>query len=225
MAEENGTTDRRRRRLTGGARERSRPGPRANRGRGGVTDGRTRPSNPIQPDTLDRQIITLLRSDGRRSNREIARRLGVPEATVRYRVRRLTESGVLKITASVDPEHLGYALTAVISVQVEPPLMVSAAETIGAMPEVMWLAIAAGVSDLILTASFHNQEEMFEFIAERLSHVPGVSRTQTSVCMRVVKKTHEWATDLTTAITGDDLGEPVAFHDDDIDEAVAASDD
>lgn len=125
---------------------------------------------------------------------------------MRYRVRRLTESGVLKITASVDPEHLGYALTAVISVQVEPPLLVSAAETIGAMPEVMWLAIAAGVSDLILTASFHNQEEMFEFIAQRLSLVPGVSRTQTSVCMRIVKKTHEWATDLTMALS--DTGLP-----------------
>jgi len=69
----------------------------------------------------------MLRADGRRSNREIARTLGVPEATVRYRVRRLTESGVLKITASVDPEHLGYALTAVISVHVEPRQLLAAA--------------------------------------------------------------------------------------------------
>jgi DNA-binding Lrp family transcriptional regulator len=70
----------------------------------------------------------------------------------------------------------------------------------------MLMAISAGVSDLILTASFHNQEEMFEFIAQRLSHVPGVNRTQTSVCMRVVKKSHEWATDLTMAISEHDPG-------------------
>jgi Lrp/AsnC family transcriptional regulator for asnA, asnC and gidA len=181
----------------------------------------------LQPDDLDRQIITLLRADGRRSNREVARRLNVPEATVRYRVRRLTESGVLKITASVDPEHLGYALTSVISIQVEPRQLVAAANSVAAMPEVVWLAIAAGSSDVILTASFHNQEEMFVFITERLAHVPGVSRTETSVCMKVVKKSHEWATDLTSPLSGAP-GPQFAREDDepyDVGDAQLASDD
>jgi len=143
----------------------------------------------------------MLRADGRRSNREIARTLGVPEATVRYRVRRLTDGGVLKITASVDPEHLGYALTAVISVHVEPRLLIDAAHVIGAMPEVMWLSITAGASDITLIASFHSQEEMFTFITERLAHVAGTNRTETSVCLRVVKKMHEWATELTSSLS------------------------
>lgn len=160
--------------------------------------GRARPI--IQPDELDRQIITLLREDGRRSNREVARRLSVPEATVRYRVRRLTDSGVLKIAASVDPEHLGYALTAVISVTAEPRQFVAASEAIAEMPEVMWLAITTGASDLVLTASFHNQESMFTFVTDQLAHVPGITRIETSVCMRVVKKSHQWSTDLTSAI-------------------------
>jgi Lrp/AsnC family transcriptional regulator for asnA, asnC and gidA len=159
-----------------------------------------RPRPTIQPDDLDRQIISLLREDGRRSNREVARRLGVPEATVRYRVRRLTDSGVLKIAASVDPEHLGYALTAVILVTVEPRLFVEASTAISGMPEVMWLAITAGASDIILTASFHNQEEMFTFVADRLAHVAGIHHIETSVCMRVVKKSHQWSTDLTSSM-------------------------
>ncbi len=158
----------------------------------------------VQLDDLDRQIISLLREDGRRSNREVARRLGVPEATVRYRVRRLTDSGVLKIAASVDPEHLGYALTSVISVTVEPRRFVDASNAIAAMPQVMWLAITTGASDLVLTASFHNQEEMFTFVADELAHVPGISRIETSVCMKVVKKSHEWATDLTSNIAANE---------------------
>jgi Lrp/AsnC family transcriptional regulator for asnA, asnC and gidA len=157
----------------------------------------------------------MLRADGRRSNREIARTLDVPEATVRYRVRRLTEGGVLKITASVDPEHLGYELTAVISVHVEPRLLIDAAREIGRMPEVMWLAITAGVSDVTLIASFHNQEEMFTFITERLAHVAGTTRTETSVCLRVVKKMHEWATELTST-----LSEPVQLDSRALDESI-----
>ena len=119
---------------------------------------------------------------------------------MRYRVRRLTDSGVLKIAASVDPEHLGYALTSVISVTVEPRRFVEASDTIAAMPEVMWLAITTGASDLVLTASFHNQDEMFTFVTDRLAHVPGITRIETSVCMRVVKKSHQWSTDLTSTI-------------------------
>ena len=154
----------------------------------------------LQPDELDRQIIRLLRADGRRSNREIARRLDVPEATIRYRVRRLIESGILKITASVDPEHLGYALTAMISVQVEPERIGEASEEISAMPEVMWTAITAGAHDVMLMASFRNQDEMFDFLTNRLARVPGTLRTETSVALRVLKKQHEWATDLTSKV-------------------------
>jgi len=160
----------------------------------------------VQPDELDLQIIALLRTDGRRSNREVARRLGVPEATVRYRVRRLTDSGVLKIAASVDPEHLGYALTAVIAIEVEPRMFVEVSDKIAAMEQVMWLGITTGASDIILTASFRHQDEMFAFVTDELAHIDGVKRVQTSVCMRVVKKSNQWSTDLTSAIAPD-LGE------------------
>jgi Lrp/AsnC family transcriptional regulator, regulator for asnA, asnC and gidA len=159
-------------------------------------DQTRRRARPLQPDELDRQIIRMLRADGRRSNREIARRLGVPEATARYRVRRLIESGILNITASVEPEHLGYAMTTVISVQVEPERMNAVAAEIAAMPEVMWIAITAGAHDVMLMASFRDQEEMFSFLTDRLARIPGTLRTETSVALRILKRPHQWATDL-----------------------------
>lgn len=184
------------------------PGPTVGRG------PRRRPANgspaaqrnrqPVQPDDLDRQIIDLLREDGRRSNREVARRLDVPEATVRYRVRRLTDSGILRIAASVDPEHLGYALTAVISVQVAPRRFIEVSDEIAAMPEVMWVAITSGASDIIFTASFQNQDEMFGFVTDRLAHIDGVNTIDTSMCLRIVKKSHQWSTDLTLALANPD---------------------
>jgi Lrp/AsnC family transcriptional regulator for asnA, asnC and gidA len=160
-------------------------------------DQSRRRARPLQPDDLDRQIIRMLRADGRRSNREIARRLDVPEATARYRVCRLIESGILNITASVEPEHLGYAMTTVISVQVEPERMNAVAEVIAAMPEVMWVAITAGAHDVMLMASFRDQEEMFRFLTDRLARIPGTLRTETSIALRILKRPHEWATDLT----------------------------
>jgi hypothetical protein len=82
-------------------------------------------------------------------------------------------------------------------------MFVEASDKIAAMEQVMWLGITTGASDIILTASFRHQDEMFAFVADELAHIEGVKRVQTSVCMRVVKKSNQWSTDLTSAIAPD----------------------
>lgn len=160
-----------------------------------------RSTRDLEPDLLDRQIISLLQADGRCSNREIARQLEVPEATVRYRVRRLTDSGLLKITALVEPEYLGYQITVVVSIQVRAEWVNEVADTLGAMPEVMWLAVTAGVNDIILTASFQSQDHLYSFLTEKLAPVEGIVRSETAIGLRVVKRDVEWAFDLTTGMS------------------------
>ena len=44
---------------------------------------------------------------------------------------------------------------------------------------------------------------MFTFVADELAHIDGIKRVQTSVCMRVVKKSNQWSTDLTSSIAPD----------------------
>jgi Lrp/AsnC family transcriptional regulator for asnA, asnC and gidA len=174
--------------------------------RNGVYSGRM--SRDLEPDGLDRQIIGLLQADGRCSNREIARQLDVPEATIRYRVRRLTESGLLKITALVAPEHLGYRLTVVVNVQVQGDKVDEVAEAIGAFSEVMWLAITSGTSDIIFTASFLSQDHLYAFLTEQLAPLPGVIRSETAIGLRVVKRDPEWALNLTSELSA--AAQPVA---------------
>lgn len=163
----------------------------------------SRLTRELEPDTLDRQIISLLQADGRCSNREIARQLDVPEATVRYRVRRLTESGLLRITALVSPEHLGYQLSVVINVQVEAPQVNNVAETLGALPDVIWLMVTSGEHDIVLAASFQGHEHLYHFLTEELANVPGIVRTSTSVGLRVVKRDFQWAFDLTSEVSSE----------------------
>lgn len=174
---------------------------RSNNGGSNPEKGIVKPVRELEPDTLDRQIISLLQADGRCSNREIARQLDVPEATIRYRVRRLTDSGLLRITALVAPEQLGYQLTVVISIEVDPKQVNAVAETLSAMPDVMWLVITSGTKDIILTASFQNQEHLYTFLTEELPTVPGILRSETAIGLRVVKRDYEWASHLTTEMT------------------------
>lgn len=167
--------------------------------RNGTYHGRM--SRDLEPDGLDRQIIGLLQADGRCSNREIARQLDVPEATIRYRVRRLTESGLLRITALVAPEHLGFRMTVVINVQVQGERVDAVADAIGGLSEVMWLAVTSGTSDIIFTASFLSQEHLYAFLTEQLATLPGVIRSESSIGLRVVKRYPEWALNLTSELS------------------------
>lgn len=154
----------------------------------------------IEPDQLDRQIISMLQADGRCSNREIARSLGVPEATVRYRVRRLTESGLLRITALVEPAQLGYKLTAVVSVQAEAQRVPDIASTLASFPEVMHLVITTGDYDVVFTATFMDQEDLYGFLTNRLANIPGVVRSNTAIGLQVVKRDFEWVSALTASL-------------------------
>lgn len=156
--------------------------------------------NLADPDQLDRQIISMLQADGRCSNREIARNLGVPEATVRYRVRRLTESGLLRITALVEPERLGYTLTAVVSIQAEAELVPEIADTLASFPEVMYLVITTGEFDIILTATFLDQDDLYGFLTDRLAKINGVTRSNTAIGLNIVKRDFEWVSALTASL-------------------------
>ncbi|MEZ4520847.1 MAG: Lrp/AsnC family transcriptional regulator [Thermomicrobiales bacterium] len=154
----------------------------------------------VDPDQLDRQIISMLQADGRCSNREIARNLGVPEATVRYRVRRLTESGLLRITALVEPERLGYTLTAVVSLQTEAQRVPEIARTLADFPEVMYLVITTGEFDIILTATFLDQDDLYAFLTDRLAKIEGVTRSNTAIGLNIVKRDFEWVSALTASL-------------------------
>jgi hypothetical protein len=89
------------------------------------------------------------------------------------------------------------------------------------MEQVMWLGITTGASDIILTASFKHQDEMFSFVADELAHIEGIKRVQTSVCMRVVNKINQWSTDLTSSVAPD-LDDGDVVEDDDENEASPA---
>jgi Lrp/AsnC family transcriptional regulator, leucine-responsive regulatory protein len=77
---------------------------------------RVMPSNPqLALDNVDRAILEALQSDGRTSVAELARRISLSASATAERVRRLTDAGVITgYSITVDPEALGYAVTAFV---------------------------------------------------------------------------------------------------------------
>lgn len=72
-------------------------------------------------DEIDRKILEILDQDGRRKFTDIAKSIKRTEGTVRNRVKRLEDNGIIhgfKVITS--PKNLGYEIEAVFIFQLEP---------------------------------------------------------------------------------------------------------
>jgi Lrp/AsnC family transcriptional regulator for asnA, asnC and gidA len=143
-------------------------------------------------DRVDQKIIALLQQDGRMSNSEIARRLGVTEGTVRHRVERLLSEGVVRITAVPNPAGLGLEISVIIGVNAEPDKVDDVCRQLAMMKEVRWIAHTAGTHNVVLEGVFASHAELLNFLSRGLGAVPGLMKTDTSHVMRYVRQPHEW---------------------------------
>lgn len=139
-------------------------------------------------DRLDTEIVRLLQRDGRQPNTEIARKLGVAEATVRKRINRLVRVDGMQVGAWVDPLKLGYQVYTMIDIQVNLAQIDRVAEQLRRLPEIYFLGICTGAYDILAAAVFRSNQHLDEFMTKRLARIRGVHRTSTSSIIRLVKR-------------------------------------
>ncbi len=146
-----------------------------------------------KPDSLDWKIIALLNEDGRLPSAEIARELGnVSARTVTNRMNALKEHGIINIRAVVNPEMVGYMVMADVLVEVEPGRVRDVAYQAAEFPQISYVACATGESDVSISLRVRSIEELFDFVTEKLSKIPGVRRTQTYLLPLKIKDLDTW---------------------------------
>jgi Lrp/AsnC family leucine-responsive transcriptional regulator len=75
-----------------------------------------RPQTFASLDGIDRRIVAELYGDARLRVAELGRRVGLSPPAVAERLRRLTDSGALRVQAEVEPRALGYTISAIVRV-------------------------------------------------------------------------------------------------------------
>jgi Lrp/AsnC family transcriptional regulator for asnA, asnC and gidA len=144
-------------------------------------------------DAIDRQIVALLSEDGRISSAEITRRIGhVPERAVRYRIERLVRAGVVKITAIVNPQAVGYRVTGDVIIEVAPGMLQAVAEQLCSLDNISYVAGSVGDGDLSAQVYARDTEDLLRFVDEVIGKVQGVSRTRTVVVPWKLKDIYQW---------------------------------
>ncbi len=143
-------------------------------------------------DEVDRRIVAILQDDGRTSNREIGRNLGISEATVRNRISRLLSEELINIVAVPTPRAVGMTMSAIIGISVSLKKIEEVVAELVTKSEVRYVGMATGRYEVIVEAFFLNQEHLLTFVTKDLGHMDGVTRVETSLILRVAKFSYEW---------------------------------
>jgi Lrp/AsnC family leucine-responsive transcriptional regulator len=134
-------------------------------------------------DPLDRQLLTLLVEDGRRSYADLARDTGLSTSAVHQRVRRLEQRGVITgYTARLDPAAAGLPLAAFVSLKpIDPAAPDDAPERLRHLSAVEACHSVAGDESYILQVRVAGPAEL-EALLQEIRAAAGVS-THTTVVL------------------------------------------
>ena len=145
-------------------------------------------------DATDSAMITLLQEDGRISNSEIARTLGVSESTVRTRLRRLIDEEFIQIVAVSNPFKLGFKFTGNIYIDVEMKKIGSVVSKLKELQSLWYIILTTGVSNINVEFIARDHDELNDLIYNKISSIDGINRLETSIIMKFEKRNYEYGT-------------------------------
>jgi DNA-binding Lrp family transcriptional regulator len=145
----------------------------------------------IRLDRIDRRILQHLQEDGRMTNVELARRVGITAPPCLRRVRALEEAGLIRgYHAEVAPEALGFPLIVFAQVglasQAEADLR-AFEQLVRGWPEVREAHMLTGETDFLLKIVATDWDSYQRFLSAKLTSAPNVAHVKSAMTLRVSK--------------------------------------
>ena len=142
-------------------------------------------------DAIDRKILKAVQADGRISNVELATRIHLSAPQCFRRVRSLEERGVLRgYRADVNPEALGFSVTAYVSVSIGAGDFGRVREIeaeIRAFPQILECFSVSGEDDYLLKVVAHDLKSLSNFLTDHLMQVSGIDDVRSMICLEEIK--------------------------------------
>lgn len=132
---------------------------------------------------LDKTNIAIIEylKDGRMAYKKIAEKLNVAEGTIRSRVKKMQEEGLLTITGLVDPDIMPDQNIVMVGVRVKDMNLVKKGEEFSRLRGVISVCVVTGRYDLILTVAMSSEFTMLEFYNEEVATITNVREVESFV--------------------------------------------
>jgi len=141
-------------------------------------------------DPIDYKLIDLLQQDARMTQLEMASAVGLSQPAVAERMRKLEQEGVITgYSARVDGKKLGKDIIAFIGVRIEHPRFNEGfGKKILSVPDVLECHRITGPDSYLLKVVTEDTQSLDRLISDLLRHIPGVTRTLTTVVTSSIKE-------------------------------------
>jgi DNA-binding Lrp family transcriptional regulator len=147
----------------------------------------------LEHDRIDREILRLLRLDGRMSNAKLAEEVGLSPSACLRRVKMMEQSGLIRgYTAIVDPARTEATIAVIINITLErqtEEYLDRFEAAVRKYPEIKECFLMTGGADYLLRVEVSNAGEFERIHKEILSKMPGVLRIHSSFAIRNVLAT------------------------------------
>jgi Lrp/AsnC family transcriptional regulator for asnA, asnC and gidA len=150
-----------------------------------IRSGRT--GTPPSLDSLDSNIIDILRTNGRATNQEIAERLSVTAATVSARLQKMEDARVMRVVAVTDFAAHGYNVIIALGVKVQGRSIHDVGRDLAKLPEVLSVNIMNGDHDLELLVALHDFSEVQQLLFDHIAGIDGVVHITSGIAVDIVK--------------------------------------
>ncbi|HUX08066.1 MAG TPA: Lrp/AsnC family transcriptional regulator [Acidobacteriota bacterium] len=142
-------------------------------------------------DKIDAEILNNLQVNGRITNSELAKRVGLSAPSVLERVRKLEESGVISgYSARINPDKVGRGTTCFVAVSLalhQQDSIKSFKQEIDDIPEVLECFHITGEEDYLLRVTVRDMQHYRDLLLNRLTKIPGLSKLKTMVVLSQIK--------------------------------------
>jgi Lrp/AsnC family transcriptional regulator for asnA, asnC and gidA len=142
-------------------------------------------------DAVDIEIIRLLQVDGRRSYADIASTLNLSPSSIQQRAHRLMQNGLLKVRAVVDPQLMGFPVSATIALEVDGTVLRQVAAELAKIEEISYVVLCAGSYDIQVEVVCRDNAHLVDLITD-ISKIEGVRSSETFMYLEIVKNTYQW---------------------------------
>lgn len=149
-------------------------------------------TNGLSEESVDERMIALLKENGRRSIRDIARSLGVTERVAGSRFKQLTEADSLRIIAVVDLFSAGFELIVAIGITVKERPVDQVARELIQIPDVLSVLEMSGQYQLEILVAATSHASLADIVQDKLRNIAGLDELVPSICLDVFKYETGW---------------------------------
>ena len=140
-------------------------------------------------DKIDDVIIRSLSKDGKTTYAEIEKKLDVTAQTISDRVEKLRKKGIITgFTIKVDPVKVNYPIEFICELDINASVMDDVLAILKQIAEIHIVKITTGIHDILCIGNAQNIENLHEIVERKISTIPGVNKTYTSITLKKIKQ-------------------------------------